>query len=172
MLSRWYVAKLKPHSEHKVAQHLARYGVEVFAPDIVVQKRVTLSQEPLFPGYIFVCCDPSSDKWALIRWAHGLSYFLPVNSEPLPVPEAILYDIKARTERWNAGGWRGAFRPGEQVMISAGHLTSVEGIFQRYVPGKQRCEVLIHLMGRLQTVQVDIEALYIPNIKQRFAAVT
>ena len=65
----WYVAKVKPRTESRVELSLATYGIESYAPEIVVLKRGGTALEPLFPGYAFVRVDTESDLWRRVRWA-------------------------------------------------------------------------------------------------------
>ena len=78
-------------------------------------------------------------------------------------------ELESRVEQWNAQGWMTAFEQGEPVVVTNGPLQSLEAIFERYIPGKQRCEVLISLMGRPQRVKVDITDLHSFSAHQRFA---
>lgn len=169
MMRAWYVAKAKPRNEHKIHTYLGQHGIAVYAPEIVVMRRGRRLTEALFPGYVFVQTDPLSGEWPLVRWAHGLSYILPDHRQPLPVSDASIDEIRSRVEWWNAGGWIAAFQPGDRVLIASGSLRTLEGIFQRYIPGKQRCEVLLSLMGRPQRVQVEITHLHSAVARRRFA---
>ena len=155
----WYVAKVKPRGEQLVAWSLAASGAEVYAPDIVVLKRGRQVLEPLFPGYVFVQVDTAAALWRQIRWAQGVSYFLPGNLAPVPIGAAFVDDLKSKVERWNGEGWATAFGMGDPVRIEAGPLVGLDAIFHRYVPGHRRCEVLVSLVGRDHRVSVDTRSL-------------
>ena len=165
----WYVARVKPNIERAVKARLGQNGVEVYTPEILVMKRGKSAREPLFPGYVLVLTDPSCEKWPMIKWARGLKYFLPDKMEPMPVPESVIAQIAARVERWNDGGWIAAFQPGDHVAIQGGPLRTLDAIFHRYIPGKERCEVLVQLMGRPQRVKVNLTDMDSVVARQRFA---
>ena len=107
MALNWYVAKVKPRNERNVQTYLRQYQIDVYAPDMLVIKRGVQTIEPLFPGYVFIHTDPSSQQWPLACWARGVSYFLPDRLEPAPISDDLVEDIKLRVEQWNMGGWIG-----------------------------------------------------------------
>ena len=151
-------------------KYLGQHRVGVYLPEISVIKRGRQCMEPLFPGYAFVWIDPFSDQWNLVRWARGLSYFLPSQSHPMPIADSVMEETQCRVAQWNAGGWVTAFGPGDRVYVEHGPLKTLDAIFQRYIPGKQRCEILVSLVGHLNSVQIDVTDLYSPVTRRRFAA--
>ena len=157
----WYVAKTKARKEQLVEIYLTeKLGVEVFLPRIRRPAGRKAGFEPLFPTYLFCFVDPYSADWPAIRWARGLSYFLGVGQEELvPISDELIARLKQRVSWWNDGGYISRFASGEQVMVTSGHFAGLEGIFQRYVPARQRCQVLLQLMGRLSKVEVPEEVL-------------
>ena len=162
----WYVAKVRPRNEQRVRKSLSRYGVEVYSPKIIVIRRGKECVEPLFPGYMFVRADTRMEVWPRIRWCRGLRYFLPVRWQPVPIGESVLEAIRSRVERWNAGGWAAAFEPGGRVIIGNGPLRTLNAVFQRYIPAKRRCEVLISLMESTHLVQLDVDHLQSKTLRQ------
>ena len=44
-------------------------------------------------------------------------------------------------------------------MVTGGHFSSLEGIFKRYVLARQRCQVLLEILGQLVKVEVPAEVL-------------
>ena len=153
----WYVLKTKPRQERAVQSWLDWYGVEVYAPEIAVAKKGIQRCEILFPTYVFcnLTCD---EQWPLVRWSRGVRYVVGTDGHPASLDSSVIDQIKGRVEWWNDSGWR-EHRAGEQVRISSGPLSGLDAIFQGYVPGKQRCQVLISLMYRPLTVEVDLLCL-------------
>lgn len=155
----WYVAAIQRGKESALQTGLSLHSVEVFNPEITVVKRGRKHREPLFPTYIFCFIDPESEQWPRIRWARGLRYFLGADRKPTPVPASLVDDIRRRVDIWNGGGWASAFEAGDKVRIGNGALSSLEAIFTRYLPGRQRCEVLVSLVGRMHTVHLPITSV-------------
>lgn len=156
----WYVAKTRARKEWLVETYLTeRLGVEVFLPMIRHPGGRKAGWEPLFPTYLFCLVDPQSADWPAIRWAHGLSYFLGAGQEIVPVSDELITHLKQRVSWWNEGGYVPRFASGERVMVTSGPLSGLEAIFQRYIPARQRCQVLLQILGRLAKVEVTAEIL-------------
>ena len=156
----WYVAKTKPAKERFVEACLSElWGVEVFMPVIRRPEGKKASWEPLFPTYLFCHVDRQSDAWPAIRWAPGLCYFLSAGEELSPVPDELIVHLKQRVSWWNEGGYAPSFAPGDKVVVTSGPFSGLEGIFQRYVPARQRCLVLIQIVNRTNNVELPVEVL-------------
>ncbi len=155
----WYVAAIQRGKETALRESLARHGVEVYSPDITVVKRGRKLHEPLFPAYVFCQMDPQSELWPQLRWSKGIKYFLGADRQPTPVDDALVAEIRNRVAHWNGEGWLSAFQPGQLLRIGDGPLSGLDAIFSRYLPGRQRCEILVSLVGRTLTLQVSVMAL-------------
>ena len=166
----WFIARVKPRHEHRVETYLAQWDIETFAPEIMALRSGRQSQEPLFPGYLFARLSTASREWPIIRWAPGVRYFLPSQDAPLPVDDVLIEDLRTRVQHWNGGGWLEAFKPGDAVVMASGPFRTVDAIFQRYLPGKERCEILISLLGSQRTVRTPVADLRSPAASKRFAS--
>ena len=156
----WYVAKTKPSKERLVKTYLTeRQGVEVFLPLIHRPAGRKAGWEPLFPTYIFCLVEPQSADWPAIRWAPGLSYFLGAGQELVSVSDELIAHLKQRVSWWNEGEYVPRFALGERVVVTSGTFSGLEAIFQRYIPARQRCQVLLQILGRLAKVEVPAEVL-------------
>lgn len=166
----WFVALVKPRNEQKVQSYLAHYGVEVLSPKMSVLKRGRLDLEPVFPSYVFVRAQQQSREWPIIRWAPGLQYFLPSQEAPKALGDDLVNEIETRVKSWNEGGWTQAFTPGDKVVVEAGPRKSLNAIFQRHLPGEQRCMVLVELMGGPHEIAVEVTDLHTAAITRAFAS--
>jgi transcriptional antiterminator RfaH len=158
----WCVAKTKPGREKSVEYYITeRFDLEVFLPVI---RRPSPSvkkagMEPLFPTYLFCLVDGRSDVWPDIRWTPGLCYFLGAGQELVPVTDGLVTQLKQKVAWWNDGGFQPHFDRGERVIVTGGPLSGLEGIFTRYLPARQRCQVLLEVLGRQSTVELPVEIL-------------
>lgn len=159
MAAEWYVAKVKAQTDHLVEEWLAQRGVPTLAPRIWVARRSRKGYEPLFPGYVFCWVDPWSEARPLMRWGRGIQYLLPQGHEPLPVSDGLIDAIRQRVSRWNQGGWRQAFLPGNQVVLRRGPFRGLNALFRSYLPPRERCRVLISLLGRPHEIEIETEDL-------------
>ena len=74
MSLQWFVLRTKPHSEQLAASELCRDGLEVFCPSIKQpQVRSRRSEQPLFPGYLFLRCNPQAKGWPSFRRGHHVT---------------------------------------------------------------------------------------------------
>ena len=154
-MTNWYVAKSKPQKESWLVTNLTSLGVEVFYPRIVSKRRGKRIEEPLFPTYVFCRFEVNAPKWPIIRWSPGLNYFLGTDGRPSPVPEELIDYIRERVAWWNSEGFdQKTFQPGQRVMVKHGPFAGLEGIFQRHVSSRQRCYVLLQVVGGLSPVEI------------------
>ncbi len=152
----WFIAKSKPQKESWLMASLASLGVHAYFPRIAHRNSRNIKIEPLFPTYVFCNFDPETPSWPMIRWAPGLSYFLSVDGHPTRVPNDLVDLIRRRVEGWNSNGYRGMRRvPGERVIVASGPFEGLEGIFRKYTNARQRCEILLDVVGRLTRVEID-----------------
>ena len=152
----WYVAKVKRNQSEMVEKHMRRWGHEVYNPRIAVVKKGATAWEELFPGYIF--CQVSTgdvECWPRLIWTPGLTYFLPAQHQPSPIGEDAVDEIRAHVSEWNQGGYGRAFRKGDRVRVKSGPLKGLDGLFNRYLPSKERCEVLLNWLGRRLLTTLD-----------------
>jgi transcription antitermination factor NusG len=156
----WYVAKTKPTKEKSVENYITeKWGIEVFLPIIRHPSSKKKGFEPLFPTYLFCLVDTLSDAWPAIRWVPGLCYFLGTGQELVPVSGELIARLKQRVSWWNEGGFVPHFVPGERVLVASGPFSGLEGIFERYLPARQRCQVLLQIVDRLSKVELPADIL-------------
>ena len=159
-MNKWYVAKTKPGKESLLKTFLGEtLDTEVFLPYIRRPEGSNRSLELLFPTYLFCFSDPRSSSWPSIRYAPGLSYFISAGNDITPVPAEIIDNLKERVSNWNDGVFSPGFSSGQRLVVANGPFSGLEAIFQRYVPSRRRCQVLIEVMGHLTKAEIPPEAL-------------
>ncbi|MCH8868336.1 MAG: hypothetical protein J4O08_01020 [Chloroflexi bacterium] len=166
-MDEWYVAKSKPQKEAWLTTSLSSLGVEVFYPRMISHRRGKRTLEALFPTYIFCKFDINAAEWPAIRWAPGLSYFLGTDGHPMAIPEDLIEYIGDRVRWWNDDGSSAQhMQPGTPVVVSHGPFAGLEGIFERHVSSRQRCRVLLKVVGGLSPVELEETdiALALPKI--------
>jgi transcription antitermination factor NusG len=162
----WFVAKTKPAKERYVETCvLEKWGIDVFFPIIRSPSYNKPTFEPLFPTYLFCSFDIQSTVWPAIRWIPGLCYFLGAGQQLVPVSDELVADIRKRIYRWNEGGYIRHFTRGECVLVTSGPFSGVEGIFQKYLPARQRCQILLQILGQQNKVELPVQYL---DAKRRY----
>ena len=153
-MKQWYVAKANPQRETVLAVYLARWDIEVFFPRIRRPGRLGGKMEALFPTYLFCRLDPMSPEWPVARWAMGLAYFLNVDGQPSSVPDELVEYLQSRVQEWNQENLKRPLAEGERISVSEGPFLGMEGMFQMYVPSRDRCRVLLETVSGLMKVEL------------------
>jgi len=150
----WYVAKIKPQKEACLMSFLAEWDVEAFFPKVMEQTKSGMALKPLFPGYMFCHLDPQSSVWPVARWAPGLAYFLNHDGEPIGVPDSMVEYLQEQVGQWNRDDADASLNRGDQVMVLTGPFAGLEGVFHRYLAGRDRCLILLETVGNLATIEL------------------
>jgi len=155
----WYLVYTKPRQEMSAQQNLERQNYRVYLPKIwdkpKYKKRKAL---PMFPRYLFIHLDQSSDNWGPIRSTLGVVSVVRFGMEPTAVPESLLQAIHAREDSSGVVEYIGQeFRQGQSIRVKSGLFQGNEGIFLGK-NGKERVAVLMQIMGQpARTVLADSE---------------
>lgn len=156
----WFVAKTKPKKERYVETFLSeKWDIEVFSPYIRKPMARQTCFEPLFPTYLFCRFDTDSAAWPAIRWIPGLCYFLGSGEQLIPVTGELISQIKHQVSLWNMGEHKPCFSTGDRVKFTGSLLAGIEGVFQKYLPSRKRCQVLLSIIGQPNKVELPIESL-------------
>jgi len=154
----WYLVHTKPRQEKCALENLARQGFECYLPTLATEKvrlgGLTVSEEPLFPRYLFIQLghDDSAKSWAPIRSTKGVCRLVSFGAEPARVDASLIDHLKAEAARAQCKP-QPLFTPGERVRLTAAPFAGVEGLYQT-ADGLQRAMVLIELLSRQVRVPV------------------
>jgi transcriptional antiterminator RfaH len=100
--NRWYVAQTHIHAEAKASQHLCRQGFDVYLPRYLKSRRharrVDRVAAPLFPRYLFVSIDLTTQRWYSINSTIGIAKLLRHGDVPVAVPDPIIEGLKRRED--------------------------------------------------------------------------
>ena len=78
-----------------------------------------------------------------------------MDGRPSPVPEDLIEHVRQRSEWWNeVGFFTEELKPGDSVVVSSGPFAGIEGVFDRRINSRQRCRVLLKIVGRLTAVEL------------------
>ena len=106
-------------------------------------------KRPLFPRYLFVGLDLSLDRWRAIHSTIGVNRLVLAGEEPLPVPDGVIDDIRAREdgEGLVALGLPAGVGPGSRIRLVDGIFAEAKGVLER-IADDHRVAVLLELLGR------------------------
>ena len=160
----WYVAQTHLYAEVKASQHLVRQGFEVYLPRYRKQRRharrVDHVAAPLFPRYLFVSIDVTTQRWYSIQSTVGIARLIRHGDMPEPVPQSIIDGLKRRED---ADGFvqlerQARFSPGDKIRVSNGAFCDCLGLYET-ISGKDRSAILLDLLGRKVRVVLEDELI-------------
>ena len=165
-MRQWYVVHCRVNSEQRAEINLQRQDYEVWLPMYHKTRRHARRVEsvlrPLFPRYLFVRLDLSSQPWRPILSTFGVHTIIAGGDGPLAIGDDIIAALQARAD--SDGVFeiaRSALKPGDQVRVQGGPMADLEGIFQAELDS-DRVLILLKLMGREVRVSVaggDVEPI-------------
>lgn len=157
----WYALRVKPHKERMVHELLMARDIHVFFPTIkVVPKNPRASRRrPYFPGYMFVKADLGEMGLNAFSWLPGTRGLVAFGNIPALVPENLIAELKKRVAALEKRGGIPANRlkKGEKVRIVSGPFAGYSAIFDLYLSGSERVQILLaFLSNHLQPIKTDI----------------
>lgn len=146
----WYVIQTKPKKEAEAKSYLSVKGLEIFSPllECFTQKkgRVTKEIKSLFPNYIFGSFDPVHD-YTLVKYGKGVNKIVSFGSEPCPVSELVIDEIRDRIDGAGIVKIRFDLRANDPVRVKSGPFRDFLGVFEKWLPEKERVRILLNLIG-------------------------
>ena len=159
--AQWFAVFTKPRQEQLAAEHLERQHFDCFLPMAInpYQRRSRRSQlriEPLFPRYLFLNAIANQQSLGPVRSTRGVCTLVRFGMKLLTVPEDIILSIKARMQPESGLILLdpSPITPGDRVRVFDGPFAGIEGILEAKT-GAQRALILMDLLGRQSTVEVD-----------------
>ena len=167
MTAQWYVVQTKMYNEEQaavaLAVALAGKELSVYLPRVKARRVNPRARPlvPLFPGYLFVQVDLQRVGVSAINWVPGVVRLVDFGDGPVVVPDEVVAHVKRRVAEMQADGeeWAESFRHGDRVRICSGPLRDLDAVFERQLTGKARARVLVDLLGRLTSTEVDLVVL-------------
>lgn len=145
MQAHWYVLNVKPHKERIVNRFLRSKGVEVYFPTLRVEpvnpRASTI--RPYFPGYLFVHLDLQDRGQNALRWTPGTRGLVRFGSEPAMVPDTLIDELRKRVAQANEMRDDPELKSGDRVRITGGPFEGYEGLFDTYLSGQDRAQILL-----------------------------
>jgi transcription antitermination factor NusG len=162
-MRRWHIVQSKPHQADRVAAQLQELlALEVYNPKIAVRavrgaRKVTQVRQ-LFPNYVFARLDLPAE-WKTITFTRGVARVLGGWKDPRPIDDAVIEAIRAQEKGRDRLIAYYRFRPQEAVVVRAGPLKDLYGIFDRYVEDGGRVRILLSLVGYSAAVELESEQI-------------
>jgi transcription antitermination factor NusG len=159
----WYVVRVKPNTERRVAQSLIGRELGVFLPlqkRLSRRKNIGMIEIPLFPGYVF--SNFESRSTLAVVTCPGVLSVLSCQGSPQPVDPSEMYALQVLSVSATSLAPYPSFIQGQKVRIQRGPLTGVEGVIIRD-NGRHRLIVSVVLLQRSVIAEVEREWLETPS---------
>ena len=150
---RWYVVHTQPNGEARADLNLRRQGFATYLPRYARRRcharRQEVVQRPLFPRYVFVALDLARDRWRAVHSTFGVNRLVLAGEEPLPVPDGVIDEIRAREDGEGviALGLPAGVGPGSRIRLVDGIFSEAKGVLER-ITDDRRVAILLELLGR------------------------
>lgn len=155
----WYCVRTKPKHDHIAAANLRRnLGLEVFNPCLrferSTRKGIRRVTEPLFPGYVFVRCtlEKSFDD---IQHANGVATLVHFGKRVPRIADSIVEELQRFFPTAEPLSVQDQILPGEEVAVGDGPFSGMKAVVLRVLPARQRVEVLLEILGRPASLELD-----------------
>ena len=153
----WYVVHTHPKQEERANENLRSWGVETVHGKLRTRRfneftgAPTYITQPLFPRYIFAKFN-AREQLPKVRFTRGVHNVVCFGESPAPVDQDIIDIIRTRIDENGFVKANDELKPGDKVVISAGPMRNLMGIFERAIKGSDRITILltaIEYQGRL-----------------------
>ena len=115
--------------------------------------------EPLFPRYLFIYLDKTTDNWAPIRSTTGVSKIVSFGFVPAQVPRDFVSCLMANEDQAGIQCiYVQEFQKGDRVRILEGPMSGYQGIYLAKT-SKERVTILLNILGKQSTVYIPADYL-------------
>ena len=149
-MKKWYLIKTKPKQEKTAITNLQNQSYHVYCPSGKINSKVVM----LFPGYLFIYLDATTENFSPIRSTKGVSNFVRFGLNYANISNKLIDFIKyneidtaKKIKKFND------FKSGDKVEITEGIFKNCVAIFQS-LKSDERVLLLINLMGQQQSIKI------------------
>jgi len=154
-MKKWYLIKTKPRQENVAIANLENQNYHVYCPCAKINNKIKV----LFPGYLFINLDETSENWTPIRSTKGVLNFVRFGLSYAIISNKLIDFIKEnelktieRIKNLND------FKPGDKIQITDGVFKNCVAIFKSSRP-EDRVILLMKLLGQEQTLNIKKSSL-------------
>ncbi len=136
----WFVINTKPKKEFQLKKIFEEAGFNYYNPVYKTEDRI----KPFFPGYGFLFFN-FPDQYQLVRFTRGVKRVVGNREGPIPIPEAMIQEIKRREVNGLIELAKYGQEPevGDEVEIAEGPWKGLRGIFKKELSDKDRVMILL-----------------------------
>lgn len=156
----WYLLYVNLKQEERASENLKAWGVETLHAKIRTRHyneftgAPTYVTQPLFPRYLFAKFN-AREQLSKIRFTRGVQNVVCFGENLATVEQDIIDIIRARIDENGFVKTNDEIKLGDKVVISAGPLKNLIGIFEREIKGSDRITILLTTIGYQGHLMVD-----------------
>ena len=147
----WYAIHSKPNKEMQLWDQLLLHDLECYYPRLKVKPVNPRARKirPYFPGYLFIHVDLKKVNVSAINWMPFTTGLISFDGKPFPIAEAIINSLRQRIGDLVDASAQLAenLNQGDVVVIQEGPLRGFDAIFDARLPGTDRVQLLLKLLG-------------------------
>lgn len=157
---RWYVAHTRSRNEKILAQELGRMQIPYYLPLAQritrsrATRRISRSQVPVFPGYLFFN-GTEDHRYAALR-TNRIAHVLEVSDQAQLVRELTNVRLLLSTQQDFSVAPR--LKEGDWGRITSGPLVGLEGVITQ-LSGRFRLTMNVTILGQSVSVEVERDAV-------------
>jgi transcriptional antiterminator RfaH len=158
----WYAIHTHPKQEERASNNLMAWNVETFSPKVKkthpnpYARAPIYVSKPLFPRYIFARFDVNS-RLRKILFTRGVRSVVSFGGVPALVNDEIITLIQSQVAENGFVEVGENLRIGDKIMIEAGPLKNLIGVFKRDVKGSDRVLILLAAINYQGSVVIERE---------------
>ena len=155
----WCVVYTKARSEDFAQVTLRQRGIVTFYPKLALPKSAKRNRQlvALFPNYLFVRLDLSSNEPGSVTWCPGVKRLLNFDGVPAIVDDSAVSFLMDQATPDATITACSNLRAGQEVIIEHGPFGGLIGIIERPPNARGRVKVLLQLLNRPTKVDVPVQ---------------
>ena len=161
---RWFALSVIARHEKTVANTLTHKGIVTFLP--LYKRRHSHGRGervfdlPLFPGYLFIRCDP---RFSLpVLTTPGVIRLTGAGRTPLPVEDQEIESLQRATRAGAAMQPHPFWHSGQRGRITSGALAGLEGVVKSF-RAPVRLVLSVELLQRSVLLEIDADCVAVPD---------
>lgn len=174
MAKRWYVVHTYSGYENKVKTDLQHRIDTMGVSDAIVDIQIpteevtevkeggqrSTKESKVFPGYVLVRMEMNDHTWSIVRNTPGVTGFVGVDGNPIPLSRDEFNQIMHRAEKGAAPKRTSvALEVGQTVKVVSGPLQDFEGTVAEVNPESGKVRVSVTIFGRETPVELAFDQI-------------
>lgn len=155
LMKKWYLLKTKSRQEKTAIKNLENQNYHVYCPWTIINNKNVV----LFPGYLFIHLDETSENWSPIRSTKGVINLVKFGLDYAQISNSIIALIKDNELKTSEKIKElDNYSSGDKVQITEGVFKNCVAIFKSF-KSDERVILLLNLMGQQQNINIEKKSL-------------